>query len=218
MDKIYYLNINNKNLGPYSKEDIFSKIASGTLNEYSFIFIKGTKNWVLLPSISFFKEALDKVSKNIVKRWFVHKNKNNYGPYSINDLINLVQIGQFDIDDYTWSKGLDKWLPLRELDELCKNNDIDDTKEKTEISSIPPSPNTNNTNNNLKNNMNTNKTKEASKKKPRVFKLVPEFFLSAVLFYFARLVDNNSISVYLYILAIVLLFVFLVFNFIARRN
>jgi hypothetical protein len=132
MEKIYYLNVNKKNIGPFTKEDIKSKIANGALNNDSFIYIKGDKNWVLLNSIPCFKDCINNVSKNIIKRWYIHKNKKNFGPYSISDLISLLEKGEFDIDDYTWSKGLDNWTQLRNLNELYVKKD--ELEEQTELS------------------------------------------------------------------------------------
>jgi len=204
MNKIYYLSVNNKNIGPFSKEDIVSKIANGSLNDESFIYVKGEKNWQLLSSIDFFKNNLDNVNKNIIKRWYVHKNNTNYGPYSINDLLNLIELCQFDIDDYTWSKGLDKWILLRELKELSFEKEI-----ATEISLLEP----------INNSTLPNKTnKDKSIKHKKIIVLVPEFFLSIVLIYFALLIDKKIYSLYLYIASGFLFLFFIVFNFIIKRK
>lgn len=204
MNKIYYLNIKNKNLGPFSKEDINSKISNGDLNEDSYIFVKGTKAWVFLKDLDIFKEELKSVEKNTIKRWLVRKDKSNLGPYSINNLIDLIESGDIDLDDYAWSKGLDKWIPLRTLDELCTKNE---DNENTIVSIIPEIEN-----------VKTLSKEEIKKTNKYMIKLIPELLFAFVLMFFAINANDKMQMLYLLIASILLMLIFIYKNFFLRRN
>lgn len=202
MNKVYYLNINKKNFGPFSKEDIFSKISNGELNEDSLIYVKGEKSWDFLKNIEFFKEALKGIEKNNIKRWFVHKNGENKGPYSISELLLHIEKGIFDLNDFAWSKGFDTWIPLKSLDGINAQNV--NSLEETNVSKIAPS---------------TTKDNEfVNIKKKLKFILIPELLFGICLMVFALLSKNKLYSLYLFGAASMFLCLYAFTNLIYKRK
>lgn len=205
MNKVYYLNINKKNFGPFSKEDIFSKISNGELNDDSLIYTKGEKAWDFLKNIDYFNEALKGVGKNNIKRWFVHKNGENKGPYSISELLVQIEKGVFDLNDFAWSKGFDKWIPLKSLDGINSTNL--NSLEETNVSKIAPNPISEPKESEFVNTKSNNK-----------IILVPELVFGACLMIFALLNKNQLYSLYLFSTASFFLCLYAFTNLIYKRK
>ena len=72
--------------------------------------------------------------------WFLRKNKQNIGPLSKMELLNLLFSGEIDNNDYVWKKGLGNWMQIKELYELKATKEIlkeIEADEKKKLSQLP---------------------------------------------------------------------------------
>ena len=56
---------------------------------------------------------------------FVGKNDEKYGPFTIDQVNESINKGEFSLEDLGWYEGLDEWRPLRNIegiDSLSKNH------------------------------------------------------------------------------------------------
>lgn len=113
-DKKYYLNINDQNVGPLSFEEIADRLKNGLLKPEDYIFIIGDKDWKNISELEEFKLYIVPEDPESRKIWFIRKNKKNEGPYSKKELLNMIETGLADINDYVWSKELRNWTSIKD--------------------------------------------------------------------------------------------------------
>jgi len=72
------------------------------------------------------------VEKASNKVWFVRKEKNNLGPFSLQEVAKMLESGQVDINDYAWKKGTKDWITLKDSGEFELSIDSELHKEEIE--------------------------------------------------------------------------------------
>jgi GYF domain 2/PilZ domain len=129
---VFYVAQNGLQLGPFSVSQIEEKIKSGKLSWEDFVYDDKSQDWLLLmefaPLTKFFNQSfkanpiLDKFEKVSVdsdelkrRSWYVLKQKNNYGPFSKYEIIQMLQGRTVTEYDYIWNKNLKAWKKLSEV-------------------------------------------------------------------------------------------------------
>ncbi|MCX6111991.1 MAG: DUF4339 domain-containing protein [Proteobacteria bacterium] len=123
-DKKYYLNINDQNVGPLSFDDITNRLKNGLLSVEDHIFASDSELWTLIQEIPEFAQYSSKIPEEEKKIWFLRKNKENIGPISKKEILNLLLNVEIDNNDYVWRKGLGNWMQLKDIYELKATKDI----------------------------------------------------------------------------------------------
>lgn len=50
------------------------------------------------------------------KEFMIARDGQQYGPYSLEDLLQYLKDGQVSLDDSVWSEGMSDWRPLKEIE------------------------------------------------------------------------------------------------------
>jgi hypothetical protein len=136
-ERKYFININGNNVGPLKLEEISERLANSLLTPDDYIFILGDTDWKFIKDLDEFKTFVKPiVEKESNKFWFVRKEKNNLGPFSVLEMTKLLESGEIDINDYTWKKGTKNWITIKDSGEFelgivteLKKEDIEPEKE-----------------------------------------------------------------------------------------
>ncbi len=64
-EKIWYIAINGKSDGPFSREEILSKLSGGEINKDTYLFRQGMDNWKPLKDIDEFKMGIESGSSKV---------------------------------------------------------------------------------------------------------------------------------------------------------
>lgn len=120
----YYIRVKNKNVGPLSYDEMVTKIKSEELKGDDYTFAVGSPGWVQIKTIVQFSTFISpQVSANPVNKeeqevWFVHKNKENLGPFSVKKIAAMIKDNDLDISDYVFRKGISGWTQIKEITEI----------------------------------------------------------------------------------------------------
>jgi hypothetical protein len=121
----YYIRVKDKNVGPLSHDDIISKLKKSELYGDDYIFAVGSPSWVQINTIMEFAAfsntgvTADGVPvKKDQAAWYVHKDKENLGPFLAEKVITMIEKGEIDINDYAYRKGISGWTQIKEIGEL----------------------------------------------------------------------------------------------------
>lgn len=141
-DKKYYLSINEQNVGPLTQSEVLDRLNNGLLNTDDYLFVAGNDNWIKIKEspdfIDYTKNELNE-EKNI---WFYRKNKQNIGPVSVTQMLELLSIGELDINDYVWKRDMPSWMQVKDMPEFNDSNTTEpivEAKNKTkEIEDTDP--------------------------------------------------------------------------------
>lgn len=131
-DKKYYLNINDQNVGPLSFEEITDRLKNGLLKATDYIFITGNKDWQTINELQEFLIYIAPEDPEKRKSWFIRRNKQNEGPYSKQEIFQMIEAGKTDINDYVWSKELRNWTTIKEAMLIPDKENTTNTDQKTE--------------------------------------------------------------------------------------
>lgn len=132
-ERKYFININGNNVGPLKMDEISERLANNLLTPDDYIFIIGDSDWKFIRDLNEFKNFVKPLVENGAdKIWFVRKEKNNLGPFSVLEIIKMLESGQIDINDYAWKKGTKDWVTLKDSGEFELDIDTDLRKEEVE--------------------------------------------------------------------------------------
>jgi hypothetical protein len=132
-ERKYFININGNNVGPLKMDEISERLANNLLTPDDYIFIIGDSDWKFIRDLNEFKNFVKPIEeKGSDKIWFVRKEKNNLGPFSILEITKMLESGQIDINDYAWKKGTKNWVTLKESGEFQLGMDAELRKEEME--------------------------------------------------------------------------------------
>lgn len=122
-DKKYYLNINDQNVGPLTIYDIAQRLKDGLIHDNDYIFVSGDTEWYTIKQRPELLQYLNNADLDNKKVWFIRKDHKNDGPYSKEDLFNMINMGQIDINDYVWSNEIRNWTTIKEVFDLGLTKD-----------------------------------------------------------------------------------------------
>ncbi len=187
----YHININDQNVGPLCFEEIAERIKNGLLNAEDYIFVMGQKEWQTIKELPEFDQYLEPEDPTLRKVWFIRKNRQNEGPYSKKEILDMVESGSADINDYVWGKELRNWTTIKDTFMIGEENKIlepviketePEPKESIKEISVPP--------------IKEEKKEDSPKhKRPKVSnKMLPEFILGVVLIALGLYKSSSSLT------------------------
>jgi hypothetical protein len=133
----FYLSRKGEQVGPWSAEDILTKLESRELSWTDYLFDDASKEWVLLMDHKDFTEAFKSwvqpgpisesrpqlqpapvPAKNTKsdKDWFVLKDSNKHGPFNFLELVRMLQEKRLYEYDFVWSASLPQWQRVAEAE------------------------------------------------------------------------------------------------------
>lgn len=145
MVKNYYVSKNNQQIGPFSEQEIISKIKSKEISWMDYIYDDSKKDWVIIVEHKAFnkmftesvlKHSIDdpmmsKSTKSLKlsseesfpeKAWYVLKDNNNYGPFSKAEIIQMLQAKILYEYDFLWQPEMENWKRLAEITDFSRTN------------------------------------------------------------------------------------------------
>lgn len=145
MKNNYFLSKNEKQIGPFTEEQILEKIKTKEVSWMDYIFDEIKKDWILLMehkkfnsyfTDSILKKAKSDPAKTTIgkkasvadkdlgdsKAWYVLKDNNNYGPFSIAEIIQMLQAKILFEFDYVWQAKFDGWKRVAEVSDFSSEN------------------------------------------------------------------------------------------------
>lgn len=141
----YFLSKNEKQIGPFTEDQILEKIKTKEVSWMDYIFDESKKDWILLMehkkfNTHFTESILKKAKADPVKAateqkeqvaekepvdakaWYVLKDNNNYGPFSLAEIIQMLQAKILFEFDYVWQTKFDGWKRVAEVSEFSSEN------------------------------------------------------------------------------------------------
>jgi hypothetical protein len=133
----FYLSRKGEQVGPWSVDNILTKLESRELSWTDYLFDDSSKEWVLIMDHSKFSAAfkswvqpgpikesrphtqpdpvLPKSSKN-GRDWFILKDSNKHGPFDYLELVRMLQEKRLYEYDFVWSASLPQWQRIAEAE------------------------------------------------------------------------------------------------------
>lgn len=139
MQKQFFLSKNGAHVGPYSFDDILKKLDGQEHNWMDYVYDDSAQDWIMLmehpqftdrfnsgharPSakpIFMHPKVADPKPENRMKEkaWYLLKEGNNYGPFSMLDLVQMLQEKTLHEYDYVWNHGMTAWKRVAELQDF----------------------------------------------------------------------------------------------------
>lgn len=133
---LYFVAHAGEQAGPFSLDEIFAKIESKQLDLNDYIYDEASQDWVMLmayPALSEKMKAMKpaappKAASSVVSdptplnkasiEWFVLKGENKFGPFTVFDLVKMLQDKSVFEFDYVWHAGLKAWKRIAELEDF----------------------------------------------------------------------------------------------------
>lgn len=146
MKKTFFINKNDRQIGPLDEDQILNKIQTKEVSWMDYIFDEGKKDWILLMEHKSFNQSftdsvlkkakddplkakpdLEKESKGAkddekTKAWYVLKDNNNYGPFSVAEIIQMLQAKILFEFDFVWKANFEGWKRVAEVEEFSTEN------------------------------------------------------------------------------------------------
>ncbi len=153
----FYLSKNGVQVGPWTADEILTKIEAQHLSWTDYLFDQTSSEWILLMDHQLFSTAFRsflgadsrlraaqvpvfqngsessvKQSKTNENEWFVLKDSNKHGPFKFLDLVKMLQDKTLFEYDFVWNSRLPKWSPVAEVSEFDpeKIRDLRESSEK----------------------------------------------------------------------------------------
>lgn len=139
MQKQFYLAKNGAHVGPFSFEEVFVKINAAEYQWTDYVYDDTAQDWVMLMEhpdySSTFSEGLARPTTKTPKSsgktmdvspekqlrqkaWYTLREGNNYGPFSMMDLLQMLQEKTLFEYDYIWNESMTTWTRLAEVPEF----------------------------------------------------------------------------------------------------
>ncbi|NUM57434.1 MAG: DUF4339 domain-containing protein [Bdellovibrionaceae bacterium] len=151
MSKTFFVNKENKQLGPFPLHEILDLIAQKKVSWMDFIYDDIKKDWIHIMEHKlfhqYFEESILKKKavaeplptsgkeksmstenhgdvKNQIKDkiWFVLKDDKNYGPFSLFEIIQMLQTKILFEYDFVWQSKMDGWKRVAEVPDFSKES------------------------------------------------------------------------------------------------
>ena len=129
----FYVAQNGIQKGPWSLNEISQKLLSKELEWNDYIYDQKLEDWVLILEFSALTELFNKSFKNPIaevktpttsddkeahRAWYILKQNNNYGPFSKQEMVQMLQSKTLFEYDFIWKKNQDSWKRLSEIEEF----------------------------------------------------------------------------------------------------
>ena len=129
----WYLSKNGKAQGPLDEDKIISLIEQGEVGHLDLVFKAGNTEWTPVSEVEEFQSYLKKdepaaIAANNDVEWVLlkktkEKKGSQYtqlGPFSKNQVLDLIERGEVKFQDFAWRQGFDAWVPLGDLEEFSE--------------------------------------------------------------------------------------------------
>ncbi len=122
MSQTWFIYSNDVVTGPFSTEEVQSKLSATELNGNSFIWWKGQREWT---QISVWQADLDNILATLVTHlqkaiWYIDVGASPLGPLTQNELLETLR----SVTDLSrvrlWAVGMKKWQTLFELHDVME--------------------------------------------------------------------------------------------------
>lgn len=122
MAHAWFLYSNDVVSGPFSTEEVQSKISTGQLAANSHIWWKGQREWIPLSA---WTASVDRIIQTAADRsqkpvWYVDSGKSPTGPLTERELIEHLKTCGSLARVRLWAVGMEKWTSLFELAEVME--------------------------------------------------------------------------------------------------
>ena len=142
-----------KNIGPFHFEEILLQLKNQDLDWMEYLYDESSKDWIMILQHPLFTEKFNAAwgrpgaqpiiiepkgyknpeNKYKEKEWFILREKNNYGPYSILEVLQMLQQKSLFEFDYVWNQELPAWQRVAELHQFMSAT-IKNLKDSGDIS------------------------------------------------------------------------------------
>jgi hypothetical protein len=153
MQTLYYLSVNGKHIGPFSLEEVLSKLEKQEVSWMDYLYDNFIQDWILIleyPALTQkFNAGIGRPNANPIiipeqtyksaenklreKAWYTLKDGNNYGPYSYLEVIQMLQEKALFEFDFVWHIHLPAWKRVAEVSEFSPDY-IKDLKDSGDVS------------------------------------------------------------------------------------
>ncbi len=131
--EMYYVAQDGIQKGPWLLTEISKKLSTKELLWNDYIYDQKAEDWVLLLEFSALTETFNKSFKNPIaenvktkvipdlekdRAWYILKQDNNYGPFSKNEMVQMLQSKTLFEYDFVWKKDQDSWKRLSDVPEF----------------------------------------------------------------------------------------------------
>lgn len=136
----FYVSHNGEQKGPWSSQDIVKKLKAQELAWSDYVYDDEKGDWVLFMDhaefSTHFKNAPPKAAPTQPptpalgghdappsleagdKEWFVLKAENKYGPFSLLEVVRMLQEKNIFEYDYIWNQHMSTWKRIAEVDDF----------------------------------------------------------------------------------------------------
>ena len=138
MQSKFIVTKNGKNIGPFHFEEILQLLKTQELDWMECLYVESNRDWLMILEHPLFTEKFNAgwgrpgvqpiiiepkgfknpANKFTEKEWYILRDKNNYGPYCLLELIQRLQQKSLFEYDYVWNQELPPWRRIAELPEF----------------------------------------------------------------------------------------------------
>ena len=119
--------------GPWTLAEVSQKLSTKELEWNDYIYDHKAEDWLLLLEFSALTELFNKSFKNPIvepkktkavadpekdRAWYILKQNNNYGPFSKNEMVQMLQSKTLFEFDFVWKKDQESWKRLADIPEF----------------------------------------------------------------------------------------------------
>lgn len=116
--------------GPFTIDEISLRLNQKQLLWNDYIYDEKTNDWILILESPLFTNVFNSSFKSPIKSnlsqtihqdpvrdrsWYILKKENNYGPFSMLEMIQMLQSKTLFEFDFVWRHGLDSWKRLADV-------------------------------------------------------------------------------------------------------
>lgn len=130
----YYVYHAGEQIGPFSLEEIASKVHAKELEMSDYLYDDLVKDWTILVAFPLLSEAMAKIKPNTPvpqpihataplkpettsDEWFALKGDLRFGPFAYTEIVRLLQDKSMFESDYVWRLGMNEWQKIADLPE-----------------------------------------------------------------------------------------------------
>jgi len=145
MQKQFYVSHEGKIVGTFTVVEIAKKIGAGEIQITDYIYDDAKSDWILIGEHPDFKSTdtkpttkptdhSDTISQDS-NEWFVLRGENQTGPFSVTDVVKMLQEKMIYEFDYVWKAGMETWKRVAEIGEFTPEA-IRHMKESTDFKNV----------------------------------------------------------------------------------
>ncbi len=135
MQELFFVAHAGEQAGPFSLDEIFSRIESRELDPNDYIYDEASQDWVVLMAYPALSEKMKSMKPSAPPKpspgsasvtpmhvgaveWFVLKGENKFGPFTLLDVVKMLQDKSVFEFDYVWHAGLKAWKRVAEVEDF----------------------------------------------------------------------------------------------------